>query len=66
MSDSEASEYSILEFTLCGLFLGGAICFFIYAAHALYLGDTFDATEGAGLALLLLGGSVDPRKYLMD
>ena len=59
-------EYSISEFVLCGLFLGGAICFFIYAGYSFYNEQTYDAMEGTGLGLLLLGGSTDPKKYLID
>lgn len=66
MSESDGPDFSITEFVLCGLFLGGGICFFIYAGHALVTGEAFDALEGAGLGLLLLGGSVDPKKYLID
>ena len=59
-------EYSISEFVLCGLFLGGAICFFIYAGHSLFDDRHYDALEGAGLGFLLLGGSTDPQKYIID
>lgn len=49
-------DYSITEYVLCGLFLGGAIVCFIYAGHA-WAGDApFDALESAGGGLLLLGG----------
>ena len=63
---SDHPEYSIAEFVLCGLFLGGAICFFIYAGYSFAHEEPFDASEGAGLGLLLLGGSTDPKKYLVD
>jgi hypothetical protein len=66
MFPRDEPDYSIGEFVLCGLFVGSAVCFFIYAGHALWISETFDASEGAGLGLLLLGGSVDPKKYLMD
>jgi hypothetical protein len=59
-------EYSISEFVMCGLFLGGALCFFIYAGHAFSSDEPYDALEGAGLGLLLLGGSTDPKKYVID
>ena len=59
-------EYSISEFVLCGFFLGGAICFFIYAGHSLFEDRRCDALEGAGLGLLLLDGSTDPQKYIID
>ena len=59
-------EYTVSKFVLCGLFAGGAVCFFIYGGHALFENDTFNAMEGTGLGLLLLGGSVDPKKYILD
>ena len=60
------ADYSITEYVLCGLFLGGAIVCFIVAGHA-WAGDaSFDALEAAGGGLLLLGGGVDPVRYVVD
>ena len=59
-------DYSVTEYVLCGLSLGGAIVCFIVAGHA-WAGDaSFDALEAAGGGLLLLGGCVDPVRYVVD
>lgn len=59
-------DYSITEYALCGLFLGGAIVCFIVAGHAWAVDEPWDALEQAGAGLLLLGGSVDPVRYVVD
>ena len=59
-------DYSITEYVLCGLFLGGAIVCFIVAEHAWAVDERFDALEATGTGLLLLGGSVDPVRYVVD
>lgn len=59
-------DYSVTEYLLCGLCLGGAIVCLIVAGHAWAVGEIYDALEAAGGALLLLGGCVDPVGYVVD
>ena len=59
-------DYSVTEYVLCAVFLGGAIVCFLYAGHAWASGAPYDALEQAGAGLLLLGGSVDPVRYVVD
>lgn len=66
MPSRDWPDYSITEYVLCGLFLGGAIVCFIVAGHAWASDEPWDALEGAGAGLLLLGGSVDPVRYVVD
>lgn len=60
------SEYTVSEYILAWLFLGGAVCFFIFAAHSVATNVPFDAAEGFGACLMLLGGAPDPKKYIVD
>lgn len=64
--NSEDPEFSITEFLLCGLFIAGALCHFIYAGYALFNDENFLSVEAAGVALMLLGGCIDPKKYIVD
>lgn len=59
-------DFSITEYVLCGLFLGGAIVCFIVAGHAWASDEACDAMQASGAGLLLLGGSVDPVRYVVD
>ena len=63
---SDPPEYDISEMLLSGLFIAAGISYLIFAGYSYFTDEPFDALEGAGLSLLLLGGSVDPRKYLLD
>lgn len=59
-------DYSVTEYVLCGLFLGGAVVCFIVAGHAWVSDETCDAMEAAGGGLLLLGGAPDPVRHVVD
>lgn len=59
-------DYSVTEYALCGLCLGGAVICFIAAGHAWAGDEAFDALEAAGGGLLLLGGALDPVRYVVD
>lgn len=59
-------DYSVTEYLLCGLCLGAAAVCFIAAGHAWSQGEGFDALETGGGGLLLLGGCVDPVRYVVD
>ncbi len=59
-------DYSITEYLLCGLCLGGAAVCFIVAGHAWADDEAFDAFEASGGGLLLLGGALDPVRYVVD
>ena len=59
-------DYSITEYVLCGLCLGGAIVSSVVAGHAWAVDEPWDALQHAGAGLLLLGGSVDPVRYVVD
>ena len=59
-------EYDISEFLLCGIFIAAAAASLVWAGASLYLGDKFTATEGAGLALMFLGGGAHPKQYVLD
>jgi hypothetical protein len=59
-------DFSITEYILCGLFLGGTVVCLIVAGHAWANDATSDALEAAGMGLLLLGGSVDPVRHVVD
>jgi len=58
--------YSVAEFILAGLCIGGGLSFLVYAGVSLSDGHRAEALEGAGLSLLLLGGSVSPFRYVVD
>ena len=66
MGRDEGPDYSVTEYVLCGLFLGGAVVSFIVAGHAWANDEASDAMEATGAGLLLLGGSVDPVRYVVD
>lgn len=59
-------DYSVTEYVLCGLFLGGAVICLLCAGHAWANDEPYDALEQAGGGLLLLAGSTDPVRYLLD
>lgn len=59
-------DYDVSEFLLCGLFSAGAGASLVWAGASLYEGEKFNAAEGAGLALMLLGGGAHPKQYLLD
>jgi len=59
-------DYSVTEYLLCALCLAGAIVCLIAAGRDWAYGEAFDALEDAGAGLLLLGGSVDPVRYVVD
>ena len=63
---SDTPDYDVFELLLCGLFVAAAVSYLIYAGYAYVNDEPFDAMEGAGLSLLLFGGSVDPKKYVID
>ncbi|MCE4554039.1 hypothetical protein [Pelomonas cellulosilytica] len=60
------ADYSVTEYVLCGLFFASAAVCFLYAGHAWAQDEPFDAMEQAGGGLLLLAGSVDPVRYVLD
>ncbi|CAM3937746.1 hypothetical protein [Roseateles saccharophilus] len=66
MPPRDGPDYSIAEYLLCGLCLASAIACFLYAGHAWADDAPFDALESAGGGLLLLGGSVDPVRHVVD
>lgn len=59
-------DYDIVEFLLCGLFIAAAGSCLVWGGASLYRGEHFSALEGAGLALMFLGGGASPKQYLMD
>lgn len=59
-------HYDIGEYLLCGLFIGAACVALIWAAASLWRGERFSAAEGAGLALMFLGGGAHPKQYVLD
>lgn len=62
----EDPEFSLTEFLLCGLFIAGALCHFIYAGYAFFQDSKALAVEASGVGLMLLGGCIDPKKYIID
>lgn len=59
-------EYDVSEFFLCGLFIAGAGVSLVWAGASFYSDENFTAAEGVGLALMLLGGGVHPKRYVLD
>jgi hypothetical protein len=66
MSIEEPPEYSISEFLLAALFMCGGLACLIWAAHEFSVEHPFAAMKGAGLALILFAGSVDPLRLYGD
>jgi hypothetical protein len=63
---TDFSNHSIFEYILAGLYIGMASVFFIVAVHALFMNETFDALENAGMGLMFLGGTTNPKGYIKD
>jgi hypothetical protein len=59
-------EYDISEFLLAGLFIAGSLASFVWAGASLWARELPSFSEGCGLSLMLLGGSVHPKKYIVD
>jgi hypothetical protein len=62
----DLSTYSITEFLLGSLYFAAALSSLIWAGHAWYLDEDYQAMQGAGFALALLSGCADPKKYFVD
>jgi multidrug transporter EmrE-like cation transporter len=66
MSVEDLPEYSISKFILGSLFFAAAISFLIWAGHELFAGRPYAAMKGAGIALVLFSGCVDPKRFYGD
>jgi hypothetical protein len=62
----ERTEFSIPEFVLSGLFIGGAISSLIYTGKLVYDAELYDALESGGFTIMLFAAAVDPINYVMD
>lgn len=59
-------DYDIGEFILAGLFIAGSLASFVWAGACLWDHELAPFAQGCGLSLMLLGGSVHPKKYIAD
>lgn len=66
MSIEEPPEYSISEFLLGSLFFAAAMVCLIWALGELISDRPYSAMKGAGLALIMFSGSVDPLRFYGD
>lgn len=66
MSLEDPPEYSISEFLLGALFFAAGLACLILATHAFITGEGYAAMKGAGLALIMFSGCVDPLRFYGD
>lgn len=66
MSKEDPPEYSISEFLFGSLFFAAALVCLIWALGELISDRPYSAMKGAGLALIMFSGSVDPLRFYGD